>query len=105
MSKFSLAALLSRRGIDKVEDLSPEEKATYDKYKAVLAGENLSIETIKQFCQSQIRIIEGCADGKTPLTMLQQASLHVYLNLLKAIEAPEAERAALEQHLVQILNS
>lgn len=104
MSKFSLTTLLARRGIEKIEDLSPEEKSTFDRFKAVLSGETLTVESLKNFCQSQIRIIESASDGKTPLTMLQQASLHVYINLLKAIEAPEAERKALEQHLMQIAN-
>lgn len=98
-----LSKWLEKRGVEKTEDLSPEELTTYNHYKSVLSGETLSVETIKQFCQSQVRVIESKCDGVSPLTPLQQASLHVYLNLLKAIEAPEAERAALEQHLTQIV--
>lgn len=98
-----LSKWLEKRGIEKAEDLSPEELTTYNHYKSVLSGETLSIDTIKVFCQGQIRIIESKCDGVTLLTPLQQASLHVYLNLLKAIEAPEAERLALEQHLTQIV--
>lgn len=98
-----LSDWLNKRGVQKTEELTPEELTTYNHYKSVLSGETLSVETIKQFCQSQIRVIESKCDGVTLLTPLQQASLHVYLNLLKAIEAPEAERATLEQHLTQIV--
>jgi hypothetical protein len=70
-----------------------------------LTGETVSIENLKEFCRSQIRKIEESIDGKTPLTPLQQACLHVYIQLLKAIEAPEKEREALEQYLTQLINS
>jgi len=95
---------LNKRGINKVDDLTPEEKVVYDKYRLVLSGETLSVETIKEFCQQQIKIINSKCDGITPLTILQQASLHVYSQVLKAIEAPEAERASVEGYLTQIIN-
>lgn len=100
-----LSKLLEKRGIEKVEDLTPEEKAKFDKWKLVLTGASVTIDTLKEFCQSQIRIIESKCDGVTSLTTLQQASMHVYINLLKAIEAPEAERDSLERYLTQIVNA
>lgn len=100
-----LSQWLDKAGIKKVEDLSPDEKAVYDRYRRVLSGETLTIETIKTFCETQIKVIEAKCDGITPLTTLQQACLHVYLNILKAIEAPEAERVAVEQHLTQLIDS
>jgi hypothetical protein len=98
-----LNKLLNKRGIEKEEDLSKEEKDIFDKYKLVLSGELVTIETLKEFCRSQIKIIESKCDGITPLTNLQQASLHVYFNLLKAIEAPESERESLERYLTQLI--
>lgn len=100
-----LSKLLEKRGIEKEEDLSAEEKAVFDGYKRVLSGETVKVEDIKTFCESQIRVIESLCDGKTPLTILQQACLHVYFNILKAIQAPEAEREALERHLTQLISS
>lgn len=103
--KSLLSRVLEKRGIEKEEDLSLEEKAVFDRYKAILSGTNVSVETLKSFCKSQISIIEGTiADGKNKPTDLQLASLHVYLNLLKAIEAPEAERESLERYLTQIVS-
>lgn len=100
-----LNELLKKRGIDKVENLQPDEAVVYDRYRRILTGEVVTLASIKEFCQSQIRIIESKCDGVVPLTTLQQASMHVYLNLLKATEAPEMERESLEKHLNQILES
>lgn len=100
-----LNKLLDKRGIEKLEDLQPEEKATFEKWKLVLSGETVTVDTIKEFCQSQIRIIEDKCDGITPLTTLQQACIHVYRSLLRAIEAPEAERESLEKYLTQLVNA
>lgn len=99
-----LTKLLNKRGIEKEEDLSKEEKEVFDRYKMILMGDIVTIDTLKEFCQQQIRIIEEKCDGITPLTNMQQASLHVYLKLIKAIEAPEAERRSLEQYLTQLIS-
>lgn len=101
--KVSLGKWLTSKGVEKEEDLTPEEKVVFDRYKLILSGEAVSLESLKTFCQAQIRLIETACDGKNPLTMIQQAALHVYINILKAIEAPEAERASLERMLVQEL--
>lgn len=103
MIKDLLAKLLNKRGISKVEELDKEEKETFDRYQLILSGELVTIDTLKEFCKSQIKIIESKCDGITPLSNLQQASIHVYVNLLKAIEAPEAERASLERYLTQLV--
>lgn len=100
-----LTKVLEKRGIDNIKELAPEERAVFDKWSLILRGESVTIDSLKEFCLSQIRIIEGKCDGVNPLTILQQASIHVYVNLLKAIEAPEAERESLEKYLTQIVNA
>lgn len=101
-----LATLLAKRGISKETDLSPEEKAVFDNYRVILSGEVVTVEKLKEFCKTQIRTIEGIFAGpETKNDVYLKASLHVYLNLLKAIEAPEAEREALERHLTQLIHS
>lgn len=100
-----LSKWLTKLGVDKEEDLLPEEKVVFDKYKKILSGETTTVESIKEFCKYQVQVIENkISDGITRPTDIQLASLHVYLNLLKAIEAPEAERKSLEEHLNQIIN-
>lgn len=102
-----LSKLLEKRGIDKVEDLSIEEKAVFDRYKVVLTGETVTIETLKEFCKSQIAVIEArfaSPGGVYADDVYFKACLHVYLNLLKAIESPQAERESLEKYLTQLIN-
>jgi hypothetical protein len=88
-----------------VEDLEPEERAVFDKYRLILTGDSVTTDSIKEFCRSQIDLIESKCDGVNPITTIQQACIHVYRNILKAIEAPEAERESLERYLQQIINS
>lgn len=106
MSSISLLhKLLEKRGIEKVEDLSPEEFQIFERYRMVLTGSTVTLDQVKEFCHAQIAIIEAKCDGITPLTSVQQACLHVYINILKAIEAPEAERTSLERHLNQLITA
>lgn len=99
-----LSKLLDKRGIKDLNELAPEEKATYDRFRYILTGEALTVDTIKQFCESQLSLINSKADGINPLTMLQQACIHVYGNILKAIELPEMERRNIERHLDSLIN-
>lgn len=101
-----LSKLLEKRGISKVEELSIEEKVVFDRYKVVLTGEAVTIDTLKEFCKAQIAIIEArFASPATEHDVYLKACLHVYLNLLKAIEAPQAERESLEKYLTQLISS
>ena len=100
-----LDKLLHKRGIEKIDDLTPEEQKTFEAYKVILSGDAITVAQIKDFCKTQISLIETKCDGIIPLTQVQQACLHVYINILKAIEAPEAEREQLEKHLSQLVNS
>lgn len=100
-----VSQLLEKRGIKDIKELSPEEKATIDGYNFILSEKYLTVDTIKQFCLAQIRIIENkFAEGDTSKDTYHKACLHVYLNLLKVIEAPEAERKSLELHLTQLIS-
>lgn len=101
---FKLSKLLEKRGIDKVEDLTFEEKEVFDRYNAILRGEVVTIDKLKEFIHSQIRLIEAKFAGEeTKNDTYLKACLHVYLNLLKCIEAPEAERESLENYLNQLI--
>ena len=97
--------LLSKRGIENEDDLSEEEQSTLQRYKAILSGEKISVENIKTFCQTQVNLIQTkFADNpRTDDDVYLKACLHVYLNIIKAIEAPELEREILEKHLEQLV--
>jgi len=101
---MNLTSWLQKKGIHREEDATPEEQITIARYKRILSGTDLvTVESLKEFCKSQLAVIESACDGKTSLTAIQQAGLHIYLTLIKAIEAPEAEREALERKLQEEL--
>lgn len=103
-----LSKLLDKYGITTEDDLSPEEKTVFDGYKAILSVEPVSVDSIKEFCTTQIQLIESKFASDLPSDKQDhyyKACLHVYLNILKAIEAPQAEREALERHLTQLITA
>lgn len=99
-----LDKFLDKKGIKSIEDLTPEERATYDGFKTTLTGKTVTIKNLEDFCRSQIRIMEGRFAGPpTPHDVYLKACLHVYLTLLKAIEAPKVERDNLERYLIALI--
>jgi hypothetical protein len=102
-----LTKLLKRKGIEKIEDLSADERVVFDNYKATLAKEQLTIEDFKRFLETQITIIEGKWKNYD-LENAKKAELipyhTVYKTLLQAIEAPLVEKRALEEVLLQQIN-
>lgn len=103
-----LYELLRKRKIETIDDLSTEERKDFENYQHILDGQNITVEKIKEFCERQVKIIEdvyASGDRTDKQDMFSRASLHVYLNLLKAIEAPEAERKNIEQYLTNLINS
>lgn len=103
-----LQDLFKKRGIESAEKLSLEERATFENYQRILSKRELSIADLREFCAFQINSIETkWRDFST--TAEKKAELipyhTVYKTLLQAIDAPEAERVALEQVLLQQLNS
>jgi hypothetical protein len=102
-----LTKLLKRKGIEKIEDLSADERVVFDNYKATLAKEQLTIEDFKKFLETQITIIEGKWKNYD-LENAKKAELipyhTVFKTLLQAIEAPLVEKRALEEVLLQQIN-
>ena len=100
-----LNKLLQKRGV-KYEDLDQEEKKQFDDWKLVLTKDELSTEDIKNFCQSQVDIIEGKWQDLN-LDQSKKGELipyhTVYNLLLKVIDSPKEARSALEKNLHQLL--
>jgi len=100
-----LDKLLSKKGIKSVDELTPEERAIFESYKLTLTKKEVGIKDLEAFCRSQIAIIEGKFAGQeNKYDYYLKACLHVYLTILKAIEAPKVERANLEKYLIGIIN-
>lgn len=109
MSLSSLIqGIMDKKGISKITELTPDEKTEYERWQAIMDGSEMTVAKIKEFCESQIRIIEGrYASGETTdkQDTFLRASLHIYLNLIALINSPETERVNLEKYLTQLLRA
>ena len=101
-----LNRLFEKKGIKDVNELSKEERATYDNWKVILAKEELTTNDIKEFCKTQCDIIEGKWKSYD-IDQNKKAELipyHVvYKTLLSAIGSPKNAREALEKQLNEML--
>ena len=101
--KGLLQKLLKKKGIEKVEDLSSDERTIFDNYERILSKEKLEIEDIKKFLETQLVIIENKWKDYN-LENSKKAELisyhTVYKTLLQTIDAPLVERKSLEDYLV-----
>lgn len=106
--KGLLAKLLQRKGIESLEDLSKEEKVVFQNYDKILSKENLTVEDIKKFLQTQVTVIEGKWKN-LDMENVKKAELipyhTVYKVLLQAIDSPLQEKEALETYLNQQINA
>lgn len=100
-----LTRLLQKRGVPGPEKLDQEERKDFDRWQAVLSKRELGIEEIKEFCATQVKIIEmkwrdyeSSQEKKNSLIPYHC----VYKTLLEAIGAPEVERQAMEAYLNQL---
>lgn len=100
-----LEKLFRKRGIEDATQLNDEEKANFDQWQAILSKDELTLSDVKQFCASQVQIIESKWTDYN-LEQGKKAELipyfTVYKAILAAIDSPKAARAALEQQLTQL---
>lgn len=101
-----LTKLLQKRGIQKEDQLSPEEKKTFDNYRFVLTDE-VTVERIKEFCQLQLELLQdtfGDSNNNPTRDANLKALIHVYRTMLKMIQAPDKQREVLELQLNRMIN-
>lgn len=88
-------------------DGSPTELESFERMKAVLDKEELTIEDFKNFLEGQIGVIESRWRDLT-IENSKKAELipyhTTYKILLSAINAPRVERTRLEEHLNKIIS-
>lgn len=103
-----LEKLLNKIGVKSVDELEPEEKATYETWRKVLSSEELSMDDLKQFIQMQISVIEGKWKDLN-LDQNKKAELIPYHTVYKTLEqvlcSPKSAREQLEAQLNQLLIS
>lgn len=100
-----LQEILAKKNL-KEEDLTPEERHTYDNWNRVLSNEKITIETVREFCNTQKQLIEAQWSNldNTSQKNDRLILLHtVYSKIAKVTEADKAEREALEVQLNNLL--
>lgn len=102
-----LTKYLKKIGIKEIQDLSQEEKQTFEKWNKILSDdEEITVERIKEFCRAQLDIIEtqwGNMDNQTLKNERLIIAYNIYSTLLKVIKSPKTERVALEEYLNKLL--
>lgn len=102
-----LEKYLNWAGVSKPEELTPEEKKTFDTWQLVMNKEELTMDDLKQFIQGQVDVIETRWKDLTVNneSKAQLIPYHTtYKTLLMAISAPKSMREALEIQLNQKIN-
>jgi len=102
-----LTQLLEKRGFIKIEELTIEEKADFDRWNTTLNTEDITIENIELFIKSQQSKIEDKLTNQE-IPKEQRLELLPYLSIYKAllglIASPKVERELAEKSLQQLLN-
>lgn len=104
---LSISRLLKKRGIDDPNQLVGEEKQTFDEWQRILTKDELNVDDIRRFCQTQLDLIENkWADLNLDHSKKSEYIPYhtVYKLLLRAIDSPKAAKEALEQQLNQLIN-
>lgn len=86
--------------------MSVEEKTQFDEWNRVLSKEQLTLEEVKEYCQSQTALIEAkWSDYDIPQEKKNELMPYytVYKSIHKVIGAPKMAREALEKHLNQLI--
>jgi len=108
-----LYRLLKKKGVESIDELdnnplpdgSPSEKQTFEDYRKILSKKELTTKDIKEFCKSQLRIIEGKwqnlnIKNKRKAEMIPYHT--VYKTLLMVIKSPKSKREQLEKQLLEL---
>lgn len=103
-----LADLLQKRNIKDIKELSTAEKADFDRWEAVLSGEEITVPKILEFCTRQKAAIElKWENTDNPVDKNERLIIMhtIYSKIIRMIQAEEAERKALEKHLASLVDS
>lgn len=98
-----LTKIFEKRGIKDVTELDTEERETFENYEKILSRPDITLEDVKKFIESQIGIIEARWKDYDRKDKGDLIAYHtIYKTLLNLINAPQAERKALEDYLIQL---
>lgn len=83
-------------------DLNEEERATFEKYQAILSDGEITVDKVAQFCENQIKVIEKqWKNLDNPKEKNDRLIIFhtVYSTLLEVIRSPQQARETLEKYL------
>ena len=101
-----LTKLLEKRKIKDVNELDKEERQQFDDWQKILSKEELTIDDVKKFCETQLEIIENkWKDYDIPQAKKAEwITAHtIYKTLLQIIESPKVGKEQLEQYLNELI--
>lgn len=97
--------IFDKKGLDE-KDLSDDDKQEYEKWERILSAKPVTLESLKEYFDSQKSIIEdllGNLDNTTQKNDRLIAQHSVYKTMAKALTASDEERKQLEQYLQSML--
>lgn len=101
-----LSKILGKRGIKDASELSAEEQETFNQWKKTLAEEPISLESIKEFCEYQLVVIQqGFKDlDRSPQKTERLVLLHgVYSAIRDLISNPQVAKESLVKYLTTLI--
>lgn len=101
-----LRKILAKRDIKKVEELSDEERGTFEQWNKTLNQGEIKISDIKEFCEAQLKEIEDqFRDNERSAEKTERlATLHsVYSSIRDLVDSPDEQREQLIKYLTSLL--
>lgn len=99
-----LTKLLSSRNIKSFDELDKDEKKTFEGFQKVLSKEEMTMDDLQNFLESQISLIESKwrdFDSKGKESLIPYHT--TYKAILQAIKAPQSEREQIEKYLTDLI--
>lgn len=102
-----LDKLLAKRGIKNEDELSPEEKADFYRFKKILAGGDMTVDRIREFCEDKCTSIEKQWRGTDNSFAKNDrlVTMHtVFSMIIEAIDLPQLEREQVEREIEHLIS-
>jgi len=101
-----LSRLLEKRGIKDRSELAGEEREQFNRWQGILSGGDITVDKIKEFCETQKSIIDTQFENKDNSVQKNERLIvahTIYSKLIRLITAPQSEKEALEKYLEALL--
>lgn len=100
-----LNLLLEKRGV-KLEELSAQEKADFDRWNKTLIQEPITLGNLEEFIKEQLNKAQDQIaepENTKEKDLYLKSCLNIYKALLGVIETPQVEKEQVEKYLKQLL--